>query len=116
MMMRRFLAQNGCVAGQAMQEGDVILVVLAAASRDPLANPHPERFDIRRKERCLFTFGAGSHMCPGETLAAMIARAAIEHVMASGIDLEQLATPVSYRPSVNVRVALLATQEEANSQ
>ncbi len=107
---RRFLAQHGRVADQAMKEGDVILIVLAAASRDPLANPHPEQFDIRRQDRCLFTFGAGSHMCPGETLAAMIVRAAIEQLMASGVDLAQIAATVIYHPSVNVRVALLATK------
>jgi cytochrome P450 len=105
---RRFLAQNGCVAGQAMQEGDSILVVLAAASRDPLANPHPERFDIRRKDRALFTFGAGSHICPGETLAAIIAWAGLERLMASGVDLERLASTIIYRSSMNVRMALLS--------
>ncbi|HEY6542452.1 MAG TPA: cytochrome P450 [Ktedonobacteraceae bacterium] len=112
---RRFLAQNGRVAGQAMQEGDVILVILAAASRDPLANPHPEQFDMRRKNRSLFTFRAGSHMCPGNTLAAMIAQAGIEQLMASGVDLEQLASTVLYRPSVNLRIALLGRQRESYS-
>jgi cytochrome P450 len=105
---RRYLAQQGQVAGQAMQEGDGILVVLAAANRDPALNPHPERFDIHRKERHMFTFGAGPHSCPGETLAATIAQAGVEQVLASGADLAQLATTVVYRPSVAVRIALLS--------
>jgi cytochrome P450 len=113
---RRFLAQSGQVAGQAMQEGDVILVVLAAASRDPLANPHPERFDIHRKGRSLFTFGAGSHACPGKTLTELIAQAGIEQLLASGVDLAQLAANASYRPSGNIRLALLTTQEDATLQ
>ncbi len=113
---RRFLAQDGQVAGQAMHEGDVILVVLAAASRDALANPHPERFDIHRKGRSLFTFGAGSHACPGKSLTELIVQAGIEQLLASGINLAQLAANVSYRPSGNIRLALLATEEQVPLQ
>jgi cytochrome P450 len=104
---RRYLAQQGYIAGQAMQEGDGILVLLAAANRDPSLNPHPERFDIQRKDRRMLTFGAGPHACPGTTLAALIAQAGVEQLMASGADLEQLAASVVYRPSAAVRIALL---------
>lgn len=110
---RRFLAQNGNVAGQEMKEGDAILVVLAAANRDPSVNPNPERFELLRKGRRIFTFGAGVHACPGEMPAAMIALAGIEQLIASGVDLEQLASTVTYRPSVNARIALLSTKEDA---
>jgi cytochrome P450 len=104
---RRFLGQDGVVAGQPMQAGDAVLVVLAAANRDPAANPYPERFDPRRNIRRLFTFGAGIHACPGDTLAVLIAQAGIEVLLASQHDLESLITPVTYRPSANVRIALL---------
>lgn len=107
---RRFLAQNGNVAGQDMKEGDVILIVLAAANRDPSLNSHPEQFDIKRKGRRTFTFGAGLHICPGETLADIIAFAGIKHVLASGVDLEQLTKTITYRPSANARIALLETK------
>lgn len=107
---RRFLAQNGHVAGQDMKEGDAILVVLAAANRDPAVNPHPEQFDIERKERRTCTFGAGLHAYPGETLAEVIACAGIKHVLASGVDLEQLTKTITYRPSANARIALLETR------
>jgi cytochrome P450 len=105
---RRYLAQQGQVAGQAMQEGDGILVLLAAANRDPALNPHPEQFDIHRQDRRMLTFGAGPHSCPGPTLAALIAQAGVEQLLASGADLEQLAASVVYRPSVAVRIALLS--------
>lgn len=106
---RRFLAQDGMVAGQPMQAGDAVLVVLAAANRDPAVNPHPERFEVDRTDRRLFTFGAGSHACPGDTLAALIAQAGIEALIASRRDPASLVNPVAYRPSANVRIALLAT-------
>ena len=72
---RRFVARDGDVAGQRMREGDAVLVLLAAANRDPAANPAPERFDPLRQERRIFTFGAGIHACPGDALAVAIARA-----------------------------------------
>jgi cytochrome P450 len=103
---RRFLARAGAIAGQEMQEGDTILVVLAAASRDPSANPNPDRFDLSRVDRRLFTFGAGIHACPGESLATTIAQAAIAQLLASEVDPARLALPATYRPSHNVRIAL----------
>ncbi len=106
----RYLADNGTVAGQEMKAGDSVLVVLAAANRDPAANAEPERFDIFRKARRLFIFGSGVHACPGEALAAMIARAGVEQLIRSGIDLSQLPAAVGYRRA-NIRVPLFAGGE-----
>jgi cytochrome P450 len=106
---RRFLASSGTILGQQMKEGDAILVVLAAANRDPLANPDPERFETLRKTRRVFTFGAGAHGCPGESLAVSIAEAGVLQLMASGILVEGLAGPPRYRPSVNARIPLWET-------
>jgi len=103
---RRFLARDGVIAGKELNEGDAILVVLAAASRDPSANPHPDRFDISRADRRLFTFGTGVHACPGVSLAATIAQAAIAQLLSSGADPRRLTMPATYRPSHNVRSAL----------
>ncbi len=103
---RRFLARDGVVAGQDMTMGESVLVVLAAANRDPLANPSPHHVDIRRRDRRTFTFGHGVHACPGETLAITIAHAGIAQALASDIDLAQLAGQVTYRDSVNARIPL----------
>lgn len=103
---RRFVARDGIVAGQAMREGDAILVVLAAANRDPAVHSNPDRFDLFRKDRKLFTFGAGVHACPGERLATAIAQAGIEEVLRGGFDLERFAANRTYRPSVNGRIPL----------
>jgi cytochrome P450 len=103
---RRFLAENGRVAGREMATGDAVLVVLAAANRDPSANPDPDRFDIVRKDRRLFTFGIGAHACPGEALATTIAGAGVEELLASGLALDRLAGTVTYRASANARIPL----------
>lgn len=92
---RRFVAQDGVVAGCSMKEGEAVLVVLAAANRDPSV----------QDGRC-FTFGIGPHACPGEALAVTIAEAGIESLLNAGIDFDRLAGKVIYRPSVNARIPL----------
>ncbi|HEU0184881.1 MAG TPA: cytochrome P450 [Blastocatellia bacterium] len=103
---RRFLAEDGFVAGEKMKAGDAILVILAAANHDPSANPNPERFDVFRKKRQIFTFGVGAHACPGEALATTIANAGVGRLIASGVDLERLAITMTYRASANVRIPI----------
>jgi cytochrome P450 len=108
---RRFLAEDAVVAGQAMRAGDVVLVVLAAANRDPWANPHPERFEVFRTDRLSFTFGAGAHACPGAVLAGAIARAGVAQLIADGLDLMGLAETATYRASANARIPLWQQKE-----
>ncbi|MBO0858462.1 MAG: cytochrome P450 [Chloracidobacterium sp.] len=103
---RRFVAEDGFVAGAEMKAGDAILVILAAANRDPAANPDPERFDVFRNERRIFTFGVGAHACPGEALATTIAKAGLERLIASRIDFERLAGTMAYRASANLRLPI----------
>jgi cytochrome P450 len=109
---RRFVARDGVVAGAAMRENDAILVVLAAANRDPAANPDPDRFDPFRPDRRIFTFGAGGHACPGERLATTIAQAGVEALLRIGIDTERFAGALAYRPATNLRVPFPAESAE----
>jgi cytochrome P450 len=103
---RRFIAGDGAVAGQALREGDVVLVVLAAANRDPSVNPQPDRFDPQRRDRQAYTFGFGVHACPGEALATAIAEVGVAHLLAAGVEPERLVERVTYRPSANTRIPL----------
>ena len=103
---RRFLAGDGVVAGQPLHEGDAVLVVLAAANRDPSVNPHPDRFDPQRRDRQAYTFGFGAHACPGEALATAIAEVGVGQLLAAGVEPGRLVERVTYRPSVNTRIPL----------
>ncbi len=109
---RRYMASNGTVAGVEMEEGDGVLVMLAAANRDPAVNHNPERFDFFRPARRLFTFGVGEHACPGEMIAALIARAGVEQLICAGINVPSLAESVSYRSSGNTRIPLFEGGKE----
>jgi cytochrome P450 len=100
---RRFVARDGTVAGTTVREGDAVLVLLAAASRDPALNPEPDAFRLDRRDRRSLAFGSGAHACPGDRLAAAIARGALEALFDSVVPFERLGAP-AYLPLVNVRI------------
>ncbi|WP_431096187.1 cytochrome P450 [Polaromonas aquatica] len=104
---RRFVAEATEVAGVSLQAGDVVLVVLAAAGRDPLCNPQPERFVLDRADRHVPGFGRGAHQCPGQALACNVAAAAVRALLESGM---RLPAPASwhYRPSMNARIPVFS--------
>ena len=101
---RRFVAADAVIGGQPMRRGDVVLVVLAAANRDPAANTDPARFDVARPAPRTFTFGLGPHACPGAMLATTIAAAGVQVLLDAGLALDGLGEGVAYRPSANVRI------------
>jgi cytochrome P450 len=105
---RRFVAQTGLVAGEPMSEGDAILVLLAAATRDP-AHADPHRFDLARADRRIYDFGSGAHTCPADRIAPLIAEIAVAHLLDAGIDLKDLRSSTTYRRSVAVHVPLFGT-------
>jgi cytochrome P450 len=58
------------VAGRQLNEGDLVLVYLAAANRDPSVFPDPHRFDIERSNAGKhLAFSGGRHFCLGAALA-----------------------------------------------
>jgi cytochrome P450 len=104
---RRFLAEDAVIEGQRLASGDTVLVVLAAANRDPALNEDPHQFDADRKDRRSFTFGAGVHACPGEALAKSIVQGVLEELLAGDSGpLRAAVHGVSYVPSVNGRIPL----------
>ncbi len=105
---RRFIAQDTTLLGQPLHSGDKVLVLLAAANVDASANPDPLRFDIDRVQPRLWTFGAGVHQCPAETLAVVIARETVQHLLNLPGAPRWLAGlgEVAYRPSPNARIPL----------
>ena len=107
---RRYLADDARILGRSVRGGDTILVVLAAANRDPAANADPARFDPRRSAPRLFTFGAGRHACPGAELAFAIAAAGVAQLLAAGLAPEGLRHTMGYRPSPNARIPIFGTR------
>ena len=68
--------------GASIRNRDLVIVSLAAANRDPLYFPNPDRFDIRRaNSRGHVAFAQGPHACIGAQLARLETRAALNAVM-----------------------------------
>lgn len=109
---RRFVTQACTIAGTQLQAGDSILLLLAAASRDALANPEPHAFILQRSARRLFGFGHGRHACPGQTIALKIATTAIQNLPKLVPDLERDTLCWTYRPSLNARIPLFTSTDQ----
>jgi cytochrome P450 len=59
------------IGGRTIRKGDTVVVLLAAANRDPSVFPDPETFDIRRSDNAYLSFGFGAHYCLGASLARL---------------------------------------------
>jgi len=78
----RTLRRDVELHGETMGEGDVVLVLLGSANRDPEAVPDPEEFDITRSPNPHLTFAAGPHFCLGAPLVRLEHRVAVEELLA----------------------------------
>ncbi|UZE21697.1 cytochrome P450 [Pseudomonas sp. B21-056] len=103
---RRFVAAPCEILGATLNSGDVILVLLASANRDPLLNPQPDVLLLDRPNRRSFSFGIGRHECPGQTLALSIAHATLEMMLEREPRWDRLTW--RYRPSLNGRIPIFS--------
>jgi len=67
--------------GQTMREGDVVLVLLGAANRDPDVFDDPEVLDITRSPNPHLSFAQGVHFCLGAPLVRLEQRIALERLL-----------------------------------
>jgi cytochrome P450 len=102
----RFMARDGEIAGCRLRQGEMIIVLLAAANRDPALNPDPDRFDLARADRKYLEFGTGAHACPADKFAPLIVEVAVDHLLTRGVPLEQLESSLSYAASGHIRTPL----------
>ena len=78
----RYATADVRLAGAEVRRGDLVVVSLTAANRDPEVFEHPDEFDITRPNaRSHVSFAHGPHACLGAQLARMETRAAAAAVL-----------------------------------
>ncbi len=68
------------IAGRTIHAGDLVMVIINAANRDPVRFTEPERFDITRGDSSHLAFASGIHFCLGTALARMEATIAFRKI------------------------------------
>jgi 4-methoxybenzoate monooxygenase (O-demethylating) len=59
------------VGGAKLNDGEKVLLFLAAANRDPRRWDKPDTFDVKRRATGHMTFGTGIHGCVGQAVARL---------------------------------------------
>lgn len=77
---KRVLTQDVTFHGVEMKKGDLALMPLFLAGRDPEAWEEPHKIDLDRRPSAL-TFGTGPHLCVGRQLARRELRIAMEEML-----------------------------------
>jgi len=90
--LMRWAAEDVELRGQKIGRGDLVMVVLSAANRDPERFAEPDRLDLERAENHHLAFGGGIHFCLGAHLARLEGQITIGKLAARFPDLRLAAS------------------------
>lgn len=76
--MPRYALEDFELHGAKIRKGQLLVLSMAGAHRDPRVYRDPERLDLRRAPRDLVVFGFGPHFCIGASLARAELRMMLE--------------------------------------
>jgi unspecific monooxygenase len=88
------------LAGELIGSGQIVLLLIGAANRDPEVFPEPDRLDLTRTPERHLAFGMGIHYCLGAPLARLESRLALTRLFRREVTL---AGDVSYRDNLILR-------------
>jgi cholest-4-en-3-one 26-monooxygenase len=86
--MRRTATCDTEIAGQAILEGDKVVMFYPAANRDADVFENPQHFDITRDPNPHLAFGWGPHFCLGASLARAEIRCVFSQLLSRLPDIE----------------------------
>jgi cytochrome P450 len=76
--------------GQMIDKGQIVVLLVGAANRDPAQFAHPSRFNLDRPGRQNLAFGRGAHVCIGRALAEMEGAMVLDAVLARWKTIEPI--------------------------
>ncbi len=98
------VARGGMQIGDvSAQDGALVLMLLAAAGRDPAVFADPDRFHLGRGPAQHLAFAAGPHFCLGAPLARLEATIAVQAFTSRLCKPELAADALRYKPNFNLR-------------
>ena len=78
----RYMTRDVEFGGAPIRAGDLVVISIAAANRDPTVFADPDRYDITRENaRLHLAFAHGPHVCIGMHLARLEAHTAVRRVL-----------------------------------
>jgi cytochrome P450 len=99
----RTATSDVAIGGVTIAKGEMAMVILGAANRDPAQFPDPDRLDIGRDPNRHLAFSAGGHFCVGATLARAEGQVAFA-TLARRLPRMRLADPdPAYRATITLR-------------
>jgi cytochrome P450 len=99
----RILTGDLMVGGKRLGKGQMVLLLIGAANRDPEQFADPDRFDVGRQDNKHLSFALGSHYCLGAQLARLEGRIAVETLLRRMPDLRLEGPQPHYREHFNLR-------------
>lgn len=93
----RFATEPLTLGGQDIAAGDPVLVVLAAADRDPERFENPDTLDLARRDNQHLGYGHGIHYCLGAPLARLEGQTALATLLRRLPDLRLAVEPTDLR-------------------
>ncbi len=101
-LVARVAAGDVTIGDTLLPEGEWVLLLLAAAQRDPAIGPALDVFDPDRAEIRHLAFGHGPHFCLGAPLARLEAKLALTSLTRRFPNASLAGEPV-YKPNVTLR-------------
>lgn len=90
------------LGSERVRRGDVVILFLAAANRDPAVFARPDMVDLSRPRGLHMSFGRGAHACIGSGLAIMQLRAVLSALQSAELAFEP-AAPGVYERTATLR-------------
>lgn len=101
-LVGRVAGEDMTIGGTRVPKGDTMMLLLAAAHRDPAVTERAEEFDPDRVSVRHLAFGLGPHFCLGAPLARLEAAVALSAVTRRFPDARMAEAP-AYKPHVTLR-------------